>query len=130
MDRSENNEVQMQNLLAAVTDAMLAEEDADIDAIIARYNVPRGRVEDMLKVIRRLHVVLVGQQPSEKFARRLKQDLFGQDPTMVNRLRYLPARVQIAAGVTVVAGFMLIARRRLIGDAAEDSAEIPALQQQ
>jgi hypothetical protein len=50
-------------------------------------------------------------------------------------VRYLPPRVQIAAGVVAVMGFMLFTRRRLIGDASEianalapsgDSGEVTA----
>jgi hypothetical protein len=88
-------------------------------------------------MIRRVHVALAGVQPSPRFVNRLRQDLIGQPPRgMLARVRYLPPRVQIAAGVVAVMGFMLITRRRLIGDAAEiagalagatgDNSEVPA----
>jgi len=128
MDSSELN---LENLLSAVTDALLAEQ-SDINAIIRRYDVKRANVDSFVAVIRRMHVVMVRQEPSEKFVRRLKQDLVGRNQGMVARVRYLPARVQLAAGVALLAGsgVMLLIRRRvpLLGE-GEDRAEIPLLQQ-
>ncbi len=121
-----SSDLQLQDLLSAVTDALLAEND-ELDTIIATYNVPRAQVDRLVYIIRRLHVALVGVQPSRRFARRLKQDLIGTPATgLVSRVRYLPARVQIAAGFAVVAGFMLLSRRRLIADVQENQ-EAPAL---
>ena len=48
-----------ENLLAAVTDAIL-EDEQDIDQIIGRYAVPRGDVENFIRLIRRLHIPFVG----------------------------------------------------------------------
>ena len=45
---------------------------------------------------------------------------------MVSRLRYLPPRVQIAAGIALVAGFMLLSRRRMIEDVQHDLLPVPA----
>jgi type VI protein secretion system component VasF len=123
------NDLELQNLLSAVTDAMLADSNADIDAIIGRYAVPRAEVEGFMGIIRRLHVTLVGVGPSRRFVRRLKHDLVGEtDRNLVTRVRYLPPRVQIAAGIALVAGFMLISRRRMIDDARREVQEAPALQ--
>jgi hypothetical protein len=43
-------------------------------------------------------------------------------------VRYLPPRVQIAAGIALVAGFMLFTRRRMVDDMRHDGQEVPALQ--
>jgi hypothetical protein len=124
----------LEDLLSAVTDALLA-EDTHLDAVIARYDVPRSNVDAMVSLIRRLHRTLVGVNPSPRFVQKLKHDLIGTPETgLVARLRYLPARVQIAAGVVAVAGFMLLARRRLLDLAAvttggsKDEAEASAAQ--
>lgn len=122
---SHSEESKLQNLLSAVTDALLAEK-GDIDQIIAQYGVERGSVDGLVNIIRRLHLTLVGQQPSDRFVQRLRQDLLGDNSGVFSRLRFLPARVQIAAGFTLVAGFMLFTRRRIIDD-AKKSAEMPAL---
>jgi type VI protein secretion system component VasF len=117
----------LQNLLAAVTEAILADEQ-DLDSIISRYAVPRAEVEGLVHLIQRLHVVLVGVRPSRRFAQRLRQDLMGQHQrNVINRLRYLPPRVQIAAGIALIAGFMLISRRRFAADTDEQPQEVPAL---
>ncbi len=113
----------LQNLLAAVTEAII-NDDQDLDMIVNRYDVPRADVEGLLKVIQRLHIVLVGVRPSRRFAQRLRQDLMGQQWNVISRLRYLPPRVQIAAGIALIAGFMLISRRRFAGDDLQESPVI------
>lgn len=119
MSHSESSDRQLENLLAAVTDALLGEE-ANVDVIIGQYNLPRSQFESAVTLIRRLHLALVGVQPSRKFVRRLKVDLIGQQGNpIVNRIRYLPPRVQIAAGVFLLAGFMIFTRRRLLSDTNE-----------
>jgi hypothetical protein len=122
----------LEDLLSAVTDALLAGED-NLDAIVAQYDVPRSTVENLVSFIRRLHQTLVGVQPSPRFVQKLKRELIGTPQAgLVSRVRYLPARVQIAAGVVAIAGFMLLTRRRLQDIAAvaspKDDAEIPVTQ--
>lgn len=113
----------IEDLLSAVTDALLAEE-SDLNAIVARYDVPRRDVLGFVQIIRRLHVTLVGVQPSRRFVRRLKLSLMGApDRNVLSRMRHLPARVQIAAGVALVAGFMLLSRRRMMSDAEHEGQE-------
>jgi hypothetical protein len=125
------NHNELENLLSAVTDALLADERANLDQIVNRYAVQRHEVEGLIGLVRKLHVTLVGAQPSRRFVSRLRNDLVGTQRTnIVNRVRYLPPRVQIAAGIALVAGFMLLTRRRLIDDARQDSQELPVLQQQ
>jgi hypothetical protein len=115
-----NSENHMQDLLSAVTDALLA-GDRNIDAIISRYQVSRTQVNVLVAIIRRLHVTLVGAQPSQQFVRRLKQDLMGEPvPNVITRIRRLPPRVQIAAGIALLAGFMLLQRRRMQEYAREE----------
>ena len=111
----------IENLLSAVTDALLQEE-GDLEAIIQRYDVPRGEVEGFVGLIRRLHLVMVGVQPSRRFVRRLKQELIGEGQGVIARFRHLPPRVQLAAGVALVAGFMLFQRRRMAVD-SQDAQE-------
>jgi hypothetical protein len=122
-------ELQLQDLLSAVTDAMLAEEHADIETVIGRYAVPRAEVEGLIGIIRRLHITLVGAQPSQRFVQRLQHDLIGSHRAgVVARIRHLPPRVQIAAGVALVAGFMLLTRRRMMEEARREKQEVPVLQ--
>jgi hypothetical protein len=100
-----------------------------LDTIVSRYAVPRGELEGLVNVIRKLHVVLIGVRPSRRFAQKLRQELMGQrQQSVINRLRYLPPRVQIAGGIVLVAGFMLLQRRRAAASLAEpDGQEMPAL---
>lgn len=107
----------MPEMLATVTDTMLAGKN--IDAVLHVYGVTRRQVADFLNVITLLQKALVGVKPSRRFSHRLKQDLMGA-PRMnvITRIRRLPPRVQIAAGVALVAGFALLLRRRALSDDA------------
>ncbi len=119
------NELELQNLLTAVTDALLADNQADLDMAMGRYAGPRAEVEGLVGLIRRLHTVLVGQAPSKRFVRRLKHDLVGTDRgNLVARVRYLPPRVQIAAGIALIITFMFITRRRLLDDSRREKADL------
>jgi hypothetical protein len=107
-------EVQIQDFLSALTDA-LRDERTNVDAVITQYDVPRQEVEPLVTLIRRLRMSLTPVKPSRRFANRLRDDLQGAPQyNVINRIRYLPAHVHIAAGVALLAGFfMLITRRRV-----------------
>lgn len=103
----------VENWLSALTDAILADA-ADLDSIADRYALPRREVDGFVHIVQRLHVALVGVQPSRRFVTRLKSDLIGDArPGMFGRIRHLPPRVQIAGMVMVMAGFMLLSVRHL-----------------
>ena len=123
------NDLELENLLSAVTDALLGNQPGSIDSIVGRYAVPRHEVDGLVSIIRRLHVTLVGVQPSQRFVKRLRNDLVGSNRNLVTRIRYLPPRVQIAAGIALVAGFIILNRRRLMDDSRSEQQEVPALQQ-
>ncbi len=122
------NNLELENLLSAVTEAMLAEDQQNMDSIVSRYAVPRQEVEGFIGIIRRLHLTLVGSQPSRRFVGRLRHELVGSRYNVVARVRYLPPRVQIAAGIALVAGFMLLSRRRMMEETRHEAQEIPVLQ--
>lgn len=105
------------DFLDAVTTALLT-KNSDVDGVLRRYDVSRAEYDGVINLITRLHITLVGVKPSRRFVQRLKQDLL-ETPRhgVVGQLRHLPPRVQIAAGVALVIGFMLLARRKLVMDA-------------
>lgn len=106
------SDVQLQNYLAAITDALLAGE-GDIDALLAQYDLNRAEFEPFAHLIDQLGHAFVPVQPSPRFVRRLRYDLTGTDArNVLVRVRRLPPRVQIAAGIALLAGFMLLSRRR------------------
>lgn len=128
MSRQNSSDEKLENVLSAVTDALLASE-GDLDHIVERYDVSGDEVRSLTSVIQRLHVTLVGVQPSRRFVQRLKDDLMGTPGwQVVTRVRRLPARVQVAAGIALVAGFMLFTRRRLMEDVQLEEQEAPVLQ--
>jgi hypothetical protein len=106
------SDVQLQNHLAAITDALFAGRD-DIDTLIAKYDANSAELQQYARLINQLDQVFVPVQPSPRFVRRLGQDLSGADTSnMLVRVRRLPPRVQIAAGIALLAGFVLLSRRR------------------
>jgi hypothetical protein len=107
------SDTKMQELLTALTEAVIA-EDNNLDAIVDYYeDIPRKEANSLLHVIRRLHKTFVVVQPSPAFSRRLKQDLIGvPGKNLIWRWRSLPARVQLAAGFALLGGFALILGRR------------------
>ncbi len=123
------HDLEMQELLTAVTEALLRDEAADIQTLSGRYAVAADESAGYLLLIQRLKRNLTAPAPSKRFTRRLKHELVGVEPTdLVSRVRYLPPRVQIAAGIALMATFMLLLRRRLTFGARRDD-EVPALQQ-
>ena len=115
----------MQNLLDAVTAAL--QHDDDIEAVISNSPVPRDEMDSLVNVIQSLHTNLILAEPSAKFANQLQSELMGTRPRgVVKTVRQMPARVHVAAIVAVVAGFVLIAYRRLIGSTTtQDITEEP-----
>ncbi len=119
-----NRDTHFQDLLSAVSDSILADEnDGSIDLIFARYDIARSEIEPFITIIRQLRVSLIGVRPSPRFAQRLRAELIGTSQWgVLGRVRYLPPRVQLMAGVMILASFMLLSRRRLRGE--EDASEI------
>ena len=114
------SDVKMQNLLTEMTDILLTGE-GDLDALLKQYSLSSGDMQEIVKLLNQLDKVLVPVQPSDRFAQRLHQDLLATDGTNVLvRVRRLPPRVQIAAGLALVAGFMFFSRRHFSSDARQE----------
>lgn len=112
MSYQSKRDERIQTMLAAYTDAMLAEHD-DVESIVGYYQIPRDDVAGVLGLIRRLHEAFIFVQPSKRYVRRLRLDLVGEpQPNVINAIRYLPPRVQIAAGVALLAGGVIMLNRR------------------
>jgi hypothetical protein len=122
-----SSEPRFENLLAALTDAILADE-SELDDIFERHSISRPEVEDLVQLIQRLKAALVIVRPQKRYIVRLKQDLVGQpERNVIERWRYLPPRVQIAAMIALAAGFVFLSRRRISAHTG-DVKEVPALQ--
>jgi hypothetical protein len=108
-------DTQLEKLYSAITDAIISEaSDEEINRLIDAHQVPHNReVDTLVGLILRLHTTLLGVQPSPKFAKELKRDLLhSYQEGIVGRIRRLPARVQIAAAVVFLGGFLMIFSRR------------------
>lgn len=106
------NSAQMDDFLAAVTDAVLHGE-RNTERIAQRYGVPEADANQIVPLIRHLKDAHRSERSSPQFRRKLYRDLMGApEYTLVERVRYLPPRVQLAAGaaVSITAVLLLIGR--------------------
>jgi hypothetical protein len=109
------SDVKMQNLVNEVTDALLAGEN--LDTVRRKHDVARGDADDLINLIERINQSMQKVEPSAQFTKSLKADLMGEPRTgVVGQIRKLPARVQYAAVVAIVGGFLLILRRMFLGE--------------
>ncbi len=102
------------DLYDALTDALFADA-RDLTPILNRFGVTDTQVGDLMPIVRRLHRSMVRVRPSRHYVYRLHRQLVGapvHSHGMIARVRYLPPRVQIAAALALVAGAVLIVRRR------------------
>ncbi len=108
------NDTHTENYLEALTAAILAELPPEqLDALAQEYHVPPSEAEPLVRLVNRLHQTLTAVRPSRAFAERVKRELYAQyDPSLMGRLRRLPARVQMAALLVFLGGFLFISRRR------------------
>ncbi|MEM6282775.1 MAG: hypothetical protein AAF787_11320 [Chloroflexota bacterium] len=117
MTQLDPHEVRVQDFLADLTDAQLA-GNADALRLAARYDIPAAEAQALATTVNRLDVAFVDVTPSTKFRAKLRSELV-VEPTaegMVGRMRNLPPRIQIAAGVALIAAMTLLGRRRLAGE--------------
>jgi hypothetical protein len=105
----------MQEFVSALTDVVV-QGRSSIDQVAGRYDMREEDVMAWLPLIEELNTTLVEVQPSARYQRQLRKELMTGQPVGARwRLRRLPARVQLAAVLTLVGGFLLIARNRFVG---------------
>jgi hypothetical protein len=114
---SQNAPLSIEAFLNAATDAVIDQRTIPA-AWSEHYDVTPSEAASWLALIRGLSAALVLVKPSKSFSGHLKSELIGRDRTMVERVRQLPPRVQIAATLAVAAGLWLLARRRYAALAA------------
>lgn len=110
-----DNEVRLQNRLAAHLDALLADEAQNADQLAA--GAP-AEAHQLLRLATQLHAVLKPVEPSAEFVMRLRGEFVDDTPnTLVLRWKKLPPRYQLAAkvgGFTLTAGLTVLAVRRAL----------------
>lgn len=122
------SEVQWQNYLNEVTDAILLGEPSE--NIRSRYGINYRDDVKLIDLIEQLDNSLVPVEPSKEFTNRLKDELMGVERTgVVWRIRRLPARVQWAAIVAALLGGVLIIIQRFMSASSnfhrEERATLP-----
>lgn len=113
-------EQQLQDILMAHAEALLA-DGVDRDTLLDQIDdVVRGQAESLLTLAENVQRAMAGVVPSDQFVKQLKLQLTAggaQDAlTWWHRLRQLPPRTQIAAGIggaTITAGLVLLASRSM-----------------
>lgn len=108
------NDIQTENFLDAITSAILAELPAEqLDVLANEHRMPRAEAQSLVQLVNRLHQTLDVVRPNKAYAERIKRELYAQyDPSLMGRLRRLPARVQLATLLVFLGGFLFISRRR------------------
>ena len=120
-----SSDMNMENFFDAVTVAVQHEDD--IEPLMNQAPDSNEEIDSIVGLIQTVHSTLVTVEPSNKFASDLHDELLGIRPMrVVSTVRQMPARVHFAAILAVVAGFFLIAYRRLMGsEPAQDITEEP-----
>ena len=117
------SDVQLQNMLSAITDSLLAGE-GDIQSLTGKHAAHSEELQNMASLIDQLNRVFVPVAPSQRFVQRLHQDLISTEgANVLVRVRRLPPRVQLAAGLALVAGFIVLSRRRTGSEARHEKAQ-------
>ncbi|MBE2183750.1 MAG: hypothetical protein IAE89_10025 [Anaerolineae bacterium] len=99
----------LETILTDVTDAVIL--GSALSSVFSAQSL--REIAQFLPIIRLLSASYVAVRPSKRYTARLRHDLMGQEYTVVERVRYLPARVQIvAAAVAIAAGCLVLLRGR------------------
>lgn len=109
------HEQHVQDLVSTLTDAVIR-HDGTLDQIMGRYDLNDDDVANWLPIIDSLHNTLVEVQPRPAFKRQLRNELLKRPIGVRVRLRPLPTRVQLAAVLTIVGGFVLIVYNWFMGN--------------
>ena len=108
-------ESNVQDLVSTLTDAVI-NRDATLDQFMGRYDLNDEDIANWLPIINSLHNTLVEVQPRPAFKRQLRNELLKRPIGVRVRLRPLPTRVQLAAVLTIVGGFVLIVYNWFMGN--------------
>ncbi|HVO42704.1 MAG TPA: hypothetical protein VMT34_08780 [Aggregatilineales bacterium] len=113
----------LEHLLATHAEALRrqsAVQPDDFEFLFEEYGLTEAEsveAKSLLRIAHRLNT-LVPVAPSDAFVRRLKNDLTGRrESALILRWRRLPGFYRLAArigGMTITAGLLLLAGRRLI----------------
>jgi hypothetical protein len=111
---------QLEDILMAHVDGLVSGSPG-VDQLLDQYDDEmRGQVEELFTLAGRISQLLIPVAPSEQFVNRLRHDLMdaasAEPLTLWGRIRSLPPRTQIAAGIggaTLTAGVVLIASRSM-----------------
>jgi hypothetical protein len=96
-----------ENLLSGATDAIIHGQKLAAEI----RQIPEMMI--LLPLIRTLKHTYRPYRPARHYSARLRHDLVGGEQyTVIERVRYLPPRVQIAAFVAIVAGALVLLRGR------------------
>jgi hypothetical protein len=112
----------LRNFLTIHTDALLA-GTLDLNKLLELYDtVAWSQVEGLVQLVERLNRSMVEVTPSEHFVEQLRRQLLEiptfEQPSLWQRIRELPPRTQLAAGIggaTLTAGVVLLASRPVLG---------------
>jgi hypothetical protein len=100
----------MDHLLDELTSAVL--ENQRLAGLFTSDEV--AQILPFLGLIRHLRQAYRPRRANRRFAARLQRDLMGRDYTVMERVRYLPPQVQIAACLAIVGTVLVLLRGRSV----------------
>ena len=117
MSQSDSYDVRVQAYLAALTDAQL-EGGRSALQLAVQYDIPAAEAQQLATLVNRVDAAFEDVAPTAQFRATLRSDLIGEADAagMFGQVRSLPPRIQIAAGVALIAAMTLLGRRRLAGE--------------
>jgi type VI protein secretion system component VasF len=87
----------------------------EVESLIAQSEAPQQDLDEFLDIIQALHTSLTPLEPRQEYADSLRADLLGRGPSMLRRVRQMPARMHVAAVLAIFFGCVLFVLRRLLG---------------
>ncbi|MCY3780720.1 MAG: hypothetical protein OXG78_10460 [Chloroflexi bacterium] len=122
---SSQADIKAKGALDALTAGLQAGED--VDDLIAHSGATAAEAEGLVEIIQALHNAITPVEPGREFSERLRDELLGEHPGMVKRVRQMPARVHVAAALAVIAGCLLFVIRRIFGSGAPQEIQEEAV---
>ena len=110
-----STDTNVQDLVSSLTDVVI-KGDASLDRFIGRNDLKDEDIAEWLPIIQSLHSTLYEVQPRPVFRRQLRNELLKRPIGVRVHLQPLPTRVQAAAVLTIIGGFVLIVYNWFLGN--------------
>jgi len=113
---SHSHDVRIKYFLSEATDDFFAGK-LDVETLAHSHDLSLAEADQLVEMIEQLEFTFdVDIQPDADFKQQLHNDLIGKQLSLFERVRNLPPRLQIAAGIALIAAMALLGRRRFFSE--------------